>query len=642
MKKNIYLVQPTTANVSTVYFPYAIGCIASYAWSFEDICEAFELKESVFLREEHRQVIARLESPYLIGFSNYLWNFEYNKALAKKIKEAFPECIIVFGGPQIPADASLLETCSYIDMLQHYEGEVSFRDLLRALASKRDLGEVHNLSFRQGKNCVTTDFVLAEEFDFPSPYQSGYFDKLMLENPEITFEPLIETNRGCPHKCAYCSWGMVHSKVRQFPLERVFADLEWCAAHQCEFVGFADANFGMFERDEAIVDKIIELKHTTGYPKKFQVSYVSYSKGSWERVFRITKKLNENEMDKGVTLSFQSMSPIVQTNIGRSNMNAENYKKQMRIYADAGIPTYTDLILGLPGETLESYKNGIEELLEMGQHTALFVHLCEWLPLAQMGSKEYMKRFDIRYTEIPLNQPHVKKSQDGIIEHSRIITSTNTMSTEQWVEMNLFSTCVLCFHHLRLLQFVALYLHDTQSLSYTAFYAALLEFLLSEESGDNVFKHLQGRFGNVIRRHTGVTVFDDAFGDIAWPSEEYAFLKIVTQKQDFFGSLKPFLIRYIHSEALLEDLLAYQCFCLKEMQKQSMVQTFGYDWKPYFDLLLKNQPARLRQKQTTYEIEAREAYADLADYAKRVVWFGRRGGTNIYTSELKEKREKNE
>jgi len=633
--KNIYLVQPTTENISTVYFPYAIGCLASYAFKFEDINSAYKFEDAIFLREPVETVTARLKQPYLVGFSNYIWNFEYNKALAKSIKAAFPDCLIVFGGPQVPADASLLEECDFIDILQHNEGEVSFRDLLRALDSGADLKSVHNISFRCGAQTLTTEFVLAQEFDFPSPFESGFFDRLVQKHPHISFETIIESNRGCPYHCAYCSWGMIQSKVRLFPLERVFFDLEWCAAHKMEIVSSGDANFGMFKRDEQIVDKIIELKKTTGYPKKFQVSFVSYVEGAWERIFRIAKKLSDNDLSKGMTLSFQSMSPSVQTNIGRSNMDVENYKKQMRLYADAGVPTYTDLILGLPGETLESFKAGIEELLQMGQHTSLFVHLCEWLPLAQMGNEEYMKEYGIAYSVIPLNQPHVIKSTIDIKEYSRIITTTKTMDATQWKQMVLFSTCVLCFHHLRLLQFPALFLHREMQLEYTHFYSELLEFLLSDACALTVFKEIKAKCDSVIAQSAPVTVYDNAFGNVAWPFEEYAFLKTFAQKELFFEQMKLFLKRYIPQEELLCDLLNYQQFCLKELKKDRWQRAFCYDWKSYFDALLHNKDAALTAEKVCYTITDRQTYSDLAEYAKRVVWFGRRGGRNIYTSEIK-------
>ena len=56
-------------------------------------------------------------------------------------------------------------------------------------------------------------------------------------------------------------------------MEKVFAELEWMSKNKMEFVYCVDANFGMFERDEAIANKLVELKNTTGYPNRLQVSY---------------------------------------------------------------------------------------------------------------------------------------------------------------------------------------------------------------------------------------------------------------------------------------------------------------------------------------------------------------------------------
>ena len=148
MKKNIYLIQPTFMSDSSVYLPYAIGALASYAWSFEDISENYELKKVFFLREKILEIIDSLESPFMVGFSNYIWNFEYNKQLARLIKNVFPECIIVFGGPQISETMNLLVHCNYIDILIYYEGEVAFRDLLRAYINNTGLDTINNISYR--------------------------------------------------------------------------------------------------------------------------------------------------------------------------------------------------------------------------------------------------------------------------------------------------------------------------------------------------------------------------------------------------------------------------------------------------------------------------------------------------------------
>lgn len=109
-----------------------------------------------------------------------------------------------------------------------------------------------------------------------------------------------------------------------------------------EFVYCVDANFVMFERDELIAQKLVELKETKGYPNRLQVSY---AKNEPDRVFRINKLLTLHGIGKGATLSLQSLSTQVLKNIGRRNMDIDYFASQLKRYREAGMHTYTDLIL---------------------------------------------------------------------------------------------------------------------------------------------------------------------------------------------------------------------------------------------------------------------------------------------------------
>ncbi|MBQ7639226.1 MAG: radical SAM protein [Clostridia bacterium] len=631
-KKNVYLAQPSYMSSNSANFPAGIGALAAYAWSFEDVDKRFLLKDIIFLREKQSEVLERVTEPFLFGFSCYMWNIEYNKALAKKIKEHFPDCVILFGGPQVPDDDSLLRSFSFIDVLIHGEGEIPFLRLLRALRDETPLFDIPGLTFREGEKIVTVPSERCCDISFPSPVTSGFFDRLLRENPGLEFTPLIESGRGCPNHCAYCSWGNRESGMRLFPLERVYGDLEWVSAHKMEYVGFADSNFGMFSRDEKITEKILELNKKTGYPKKFQVSY---SKDSGERVFRITEKLNAAGLCKGVTLSFQTMSPEAQKNIGRSNMDIEYYKYLLQKYAEAGIPTYSELILGLPGETTESFIEGIEQLLEYGQHVQMMIHLCEWLPLSPMGDKEYLEKYKIKYIELPLNQPHVDMSApDEIQEYSHVVVSTYSMDEEQWKQVTLFGMCVLCFHHLGLMQLPALYLYFEKGVRYIDFYSDLLRFLLSK--GDSVFNRIKQQLDDMLGKGAGAVIIDGRFGNVSWTFEEYAFLSTVYRKKEFYKEMDGFLSKYIPNDAFRREMLSYQAFIVKEIGLSRSVFTGKYDWKSYFASLLLNRKTELVERQVRYSIYDENCCASWPEYAVKVVWFGRRGGKNLYSSEIKE------
>ena len=289
--KNVYFVQvdvSACAGTQNAYLPYTAGILVASAWTSSVVKENCRFKEFIFLREKIDDVLNRMEDPAFIGFSNYCWSTEYNKLLAKAVKDKYPDCIIDFGGHNVPDDFSFLENYSYIDILSHGEGEDTTRELLEAIALNKPLNDVPNISFRNGDGTYTrTKTKLQDNLDYPSPYLGGWFDEIIKNHPEITFNAILETSRGCPNKCAYCDWGLLKSKTRLFPLERVKKEIKWMSEHKIAFVWGADANFGMFKRDLEIADALVDAKNTTGYPERMRMNY---AKNNFEIFFQIVKK----------------------------------------------------------------------------------------------------------------------------------------------------------------------------------------------------------------------------------------------------------------------------------------------------------------------------------------------------------------
>jgi radical SAM superfamily enzyme YgiQ (UPF0313 family) len=130
----------------------------------------------------------------------------------------------------------------------------------------------------------------------------------------------LETNRGCPYKCTFCDWGsLTYSKVKQFGLTRVFHELEWMADNKIGYLDVADANFGIFvERDNMIVDKLIEVQKRTGYP--YRTGW-SWAKNQKSEVVAIAKKLiNSGHFNNGLTISLQSLDENTLKTIKRNNL----------------------------------------------------------------------------------------------------------------------------------------------------------------------------------------------------------------------------------------------------------------------------------------------------------------------------------
>ena len=87
--KKVYFVQVGFGFDESVYLPYAVGTIIAYCNADAQIKKQYEFSDIIFRRERLTDALAKIQNPYLVAFSCSVWNVEYNKALAKMIKEKY-------------------------------------------------------------------------------------------------------------------------------------------------------------------------------------------------------------------------------------------------------------------------------------------------------------------------------------------------------------------------------------------------------------------------------------------------------------------------------------------------------------------------------------------------------------------------
>ena len=636
--KNVYFVQvdvSATMGSRSVYLPYTAGVLAAAAFSDETVRAHFTFKEFIFIREEIDDVVARMDKPSLAAFSNYCWNTEYNKRLAAAIKRKYPGCVVVFGGHNVPDDSSFLRDYSYIDILCHGEGERTAQKLMRALAVGDPLDEVPNISFRRGGDFVRTRTEAQCALDFPSPYLEGWFDKIVDENPEISFNAILETSRGCPNKCAYCDWGVLNAKVRAFPFERIQAEIRWFSAHKIAFVWGADANFGLYNRDLTIADELVRAKTETGYPERMRMNY---AKDRFENVFAIVKKFKECDFDRlGATLSFQSMSPIVLKNIGRTNRDLDFYKKLLTKYNSEGMKTYSELILGLPGETYESFTEGVCALFDLGQHFVFEVYECILLPNSEMGKKAYREKHGIKTVRSEMIRPHFNETNFNIPEYNEIIVETNTMSREMWVASMVFHYLAKAFHGNGLLRVFALYLRHEMNVPYIDFYNKLTAYLASERS-----LFTSKVYYEITRHQTEISlgayrkrlVFEPC-GSMVWLDHEYLVLHALSQTDSFFEEMRPFLRSFGIRDDVFDDLFDYQKNILRRPDNAYAEIRLRYDVHSFLQHIYQNDPRPLMPKKHLLKLRDGNFQNNWADFGKYVLWYGKMGWAS-YKDEVAE------
>ncbi|MBQ6420939.1 MAG: radical SAM protein [Clostridia bacterium] len=627
--RNVYFVQVDVSaclGAQNAYLPYTAGILAATAWTSRTVKQHFLLKEFIFLRESIFDVVSRMEDPAIVAFSNYCWNTEYNKALAQAVKKAFPDCLVIFGGHNVPDDFSYLEAYPYIDVLAHGEGEDTLRILFEAIALRQDLNDVPNISFRNAGGTYTrTETVCQRTLEYPSPYLDGWFDGILRDHPEITFNAILETSRGCPNRCAYCDWGLLKAKVRLFPLERIKAEIRWMAEHKIAFVWGADANFGMFSRDLEIADALVEAKETTGFPERMRMNY---AKNNYENVFAIVKKFKACEFDRiGATLSFQSMSPVVLENIGRTNRDLEFYKKLLTKYNTEGMKTYSELILGLPGETYESFIAGIGKLFEIGQHFVFEVYGCILLPNAAMGQKDFVEKFGIRTVQSEIIRPHFQNRAFDVPEYNTIVVETASMPREMWVRATAFYYLAKAFHGNGLLRAFAVYLYVHAHVPYERFYDGILDYF--EENPElfpaklyaEIKRHAEEQSLGQINRKL---IFDPC-GDVVWDDHEYVVLHILEQPERFYADMLPYLRRFGIPEDVFEDLLSYQKAIMRRPLDEAHTVSLSYDVHGFLRDCYVNDVHPLRERRHRLTLRDSNVQKNWPDFGKYVIWYGRMG-----------------
>ncbi len=629
--KNVYFVQPNNSLSGSLFLPYAVGSLAAYSFQHEEIKSSYNLCEFIFTKDTVEKALEKIKDPYITGFSCYMWNVEYNLMLAEEIKKKYPQSIIVFGGPQVPNDTQYLQEYGFIDILIHGEGEIAFYEFLRSADGGNDPGSIFNISYRKdGEILKTAQKSVCDLSGFPSPYSAGLFDSI-IDNPEyegIQFDAIIETNRGCPYRCIYCCWAGNKDIFRQFPEKRIKEDLDWIAKNKIAFCICADSNFGILDRDEKIAEYIVELKRTYGYPQKFETTA---AKNKDSLVFRINQKLDSENLNRGISVAVQSMSEKVLEIIGRKNISVDNLAEQLDKYRKAGMYTYTDIILGLPGETFDSFCEGLFSVIEAGQHYSININRCEFLPNSLMYTKEYVDKYKIKTIRSYLCQNHSRKVENlRFGSRSELVVETDTMSKADWRRALRLSVCVQSFHCMGLLRFIAVYLRKARKISYREFYFNLFEWIENESIFiKQTLDYVCASIDDFLYGNGNLSFSDSRFGEIYWPFDEALFLCLACEADNFYREISSFLsVALDQNDEMISDLYRYQKNIILLPDRSENTFSLRYDWHKYFDDLYDTEVTVPAERRLVIRTEKSELKS-WEDYARYIVWYGRRDDKTV-------------
>jgi radical SAM superfamily enzyme YgiQ (UPF0313 family) len=571
-KRRVYFNEFNVLMEKAAYLPFASGLLCAYARAQEHLSYTYEFAPFLFIRQEPEMILTQYHSPAVASFSISMWNEQLSLQVAKEVKRKFPQCLIVVGGPQVPHEANeYFLKHPFIDVAVRFDGEETFSKVLERFVCSRDFKGIPNISWREARShlCVRNDDgpLPTQDLDaYPSPYVTGLFDYLFADRKrKFDYQAIIETNRGCPFGCAYCVWskGQASKKLRFHSMARVAQEITWCGVHKIKYLFNADSNFGIHSHDLDIAKLLVKTKARYGCPEKFRTCY---TKNSDERIYSLAKLLCTHQLEKGITLSFQSLNPNVLRNVNRENINLSTYKKLLTRFNKEKIPVYTELILGLPGETLRSWKEGIEEVIQSGLRSQLFVYPCEVYPNTAIGDSAYQKKFGIFTQRIRLTEVHgaIRKGK-GVAEYQDIIVKTDSMSAQDWQRAMVFSWWVLYLYSLKAGFFIMWHIFERYGLAVTSFVEYLCEdtfpkacVLLNKEA------KLYRQHALKIQQGAGRCFALPEFGEIYWDVEEATFLRMAGSLDKLYAEVFIALKDYLgakgvaYNEEELRKVVEYQ------------------------------------------------------------------------------------
>jgi radical SAM superfamily enzyme YgiQ (UPF0313 family) len=371
LKKKVTMVElPLWERV----IPLVSGYLQAFACKDAYVAKNYQFEKlTTSLRTPREETLKHLleSDSDIYTFSCYVWNTARIRSLLPSLLEAKPEAQILLGGPQVMHHGQ-----QYLDprhenlILCNGEGEKTFSDLLEEqLENGPDLAKVRGLSFYRDQELITTESQerINDINEVPSPFLSGIFD----QKYSIS---ILETNRGCPFRCAFCYWGAHNNdKVYKFDEERIKDELTWLSRNEIQLIFIADANWGMLNRDIDLTQHIADCKESNLAPT---MVYFSAAKNKPANVTRIIETLREAGVVISQPVSLQSLDAGTLAAIDRSNIKQSAYTELQANLTEKGINSYTELIWPLPGETLASFKLGIEKLCRAGAGTIIvYPHL---------------------------------------------------------------------------------------------------------------------------------------------------------------------------------------------------------------------------------------------------------------------------
>jgi putative methyltransferase len=562
----------------SIVLPYVSSILRSWCEHNAAQPEAFEWLEPIWLRDtaegnldDHCRAL-----PDILGLSCYTWNWELQCKVARWAKHRNPDCLVVAGGPDPDyKDPDFFRKHSFIDVIVVKDGEIPFTRILETvLSGGRDFRHIPGLylpspapSLRLLDHPAAAHFYTGPAqvpavFDH-SPYleHSAMYERLMDAHAGRWVIATLETNRGCPYSCSFCDWGSATmSKVRKFDMARVEAEIDWLGRIGVKFVFLADANFGILPRDVDIAGRLVETRAKYNHPRGL---YYCSAKNNPDRTVEIARRTYDGHLTLEHVLAVQHTDSEVLAATDRNNIPAAKYREVVTKLAGFGIPSEVQLILGIPGDTVEKWKNCLAELMDWGIHDNFQVSPYALLPNAPAAEPAFMAKWQMETLErglVPYGGIRQKNGQS--YTSSRIVVGWRGFGKEDWVEVSTYTAFVRAYHNRALTRLPAIYLRLVHGVAYRDYYDAVIDgFCRDSPVTASLYQRVQALYREFLENPdlTDAMELEDSPGcEFLVDPSKWLFVNTCLRLDEFYRDLSRFLVARFPGAANLTGAIEYQ------------------------------------------------------------------------------------
>jgi hypothetical protein len=284
--------------------------------------------------------------PRIVGLGVYIWNAAPMLELVSLLKTIDPEITIVLGGPEVSYETEAQPVCALADFVIKGEADEAFATLCdRILSGRRPLNRVI-----EGGTPALDGLAL--------PYP-------LYDDEDVARRVIyVEASRGCPYRCEFCL-SSLDKTVRPFPIERFLGAMDTLFERGVRRFKFVDRTFNLdVQRSRRILEFFLE--RVRGHPGEVFVHFELVPDRLPEGLRSVIAEFPPGSLQ--FEIGIQSFDPEVGARISRRQDIARSVANLEYLRTQTHVHLHTDLIVGLPGENLESVARGFDRLVALGVH----------------------------------------------------------------------------------------------------------------------------------------------------------------------------------------------------------------------------------------------------------------------------------